>query len=51
MENVARWVGKMLRMFGLGEGESYEIGWGQETNGEGAAVDVWSFFPFTFLVH
>ena len=31
---VARWVGDMLRMFGLGEGESAEIGWGQE-RGEG----------------
>ncbi|KAG7099644.1 hypothetical protein E1B28_001470 [Marasmius oreades] len=30
VENIARWTGAMLRMFGLGEGESYEIGWGQE---------------------
>ncbi|KAI0784742.1 cysteinyl-tRNA synthetase [Abortiporus biennis] len=30
VERVARWVGKMLRMFGLGEGETSEIGWGQE---------------------
>ncbi|EPT04661.1 hypothetical protein FOMPIDRAFT_1113207 [Fomitopsis schrenkii] len=29
---VASWVGKMLRMFGLGEGETSEIGWGQERN-------------------
>ncbi|KAK0476727.1 tRNA synthetases class I (C) catalytic domain-containing protein [Armillaria novae-zelandiae] len=31
VENVASWVGKMLRMFGLGEGESTELGWGQDT--------------------
>jgi cysteinyl-tRNA synthetase len=31
VERTARWIGKMLRMFGLGEGESeYEIGWGEE---------------------
>lgn len=29
VENVARWVGQMLRMFGLGEGEKSQIGWGQ----------------------
>jgi len=29
VENIAEWVGKMLRMFGLGEGERSEIGWGQ----------------------
>ncbi|KDQ55793.1 hypothetical protein JAAARDRAFT_37217 [Jaapia argillacea MUCL 33604] len=34
VENVARWVGKMLRMFGLGEGETSEVGWGQG-QGEG----------------
>ena len=32
---VAEWVGKMLRMFGLGEGERAEIGWGQTETGEG----------------
>ncbi|THH17870.1 hypothetical protein EW146_g3010 [Bondarzewia mesenterica] len=30
VERVARWVGNMLRMFGLGEGETSEVGWGQE---------------------
>ncbi|KAH7909293.1 tRNA synthetases class I (C) catalytic domain-containing protein [Hygrophoropsis aurantiaca] len=30
VENVARWVGQMLRMFGLGEGEKSDLGWGQE---------------------
>ena len=39
VERIARWVGKMLRMFGLGEGESSEIGWGQETS-EGENVNV-----------
>ncbi|KAJ3790369.1 tRNA synthetases class I (C) catalytic domain-containing protein [Lentinula aff. detonsa] len=39
VQNIARWVGKMLRMFGLGEGESSEIGWGQEGNTEGGAVN------------
>ncbi|KAF8198063.1 tRNA synthetases class I (C) catalytic domain-containing protein [Pholiota molesta] len=35
VENIARWVGDMLRMFGLGEGETRQIGWGQvdETGG------------------
>ncbi|KAI0948990.1 hypothetical protein AcW1_008711 [Taiwanofungus camphoratus] len=37
VERIARWVGQMLRMFGLGEGETSEIGWGQEQNaGEGS---------------
>ena len=35
VEMVARWIGRMLRMFGLGEGENSEIGWGQaEDSGE-----------------
>ncbi|KAF7985093.1 hypothetical protein HWV62_8979 [Athelia sp. TMB] len=34
VDNVARWVGKMLRMFGLGEGEKVELGWGQEATGD-----------------
>lgn len=34
VERSARWVGQMLRMFGLGEGESSEIGWGQERSTE-----------------
>lgn len=37
IEYVAKWVGKMLRIFGLGEGESSEIGWGQDL-GKGAAA-------------
>lgn len=35
MENVARWVGQMLRVFGLGEGENSEIGWGQDDHVDG----------------
>ncbi|KAK2464180.1 hypothetical protein APHAL10511_003637 [Amanita phalloides] len=31
VEVVAQWISRMLRMFGLGEGESTEIGWGQES--------------------
>ena len=34
LEIVAAWVGKMLRMFGLGEGELNEIGWGEERQGD-----------------
>ncbi|KAA1471808.1 hypothetical protein DENSPDRAFT_837899 [Dentipellis sp. KUC8613] len=30
VERVARWTGDMLRIFGLGEGERAEIGWGQD---------------------
>ncbi|KAI0001262.1 hypothetical protein BJV74DRAFT_876788 [Russula compacta] len=31
VECVARWVGNMLRMFGLGEGNTSELGWGQSS--------------------
>jgi cysteinyl-tRNA synthetase len=34
IDNITRWVGKMLKMFGLGEGETTEIGWGQEATGD-----------------
>ncbi|KAJ7834242.1 tRNA synthetases class I (C) catalytic domain-containing protein [Mycena olivaceomarginata] len=30
LENVARWTGQMLRMFGLGEGSPEELGWLRE---------------------
>jgi cysteinyl-tRNA synthetase len=43
VERVARWVGDMLRMFGLGEGGSDEIGWG-ELRAEGESANV-SFIP------
>ncbi|KAG6827339.1 hypothetical protein H0H92_012160 [Tricholoma furcatifolium] len=38
VENCARWIGQMLRMFGLGEGENLEIGWGQADQ-EGGAIN------------
>ncbi|KAF9010620.1 tRNA synthetases class I (C) catalytic domain-containing protein [Cyathus striatus] len=34
VESIARWVGNMLRMFGLGEGENADIGWGVADRGE-----------------
>ncbi|KAG9309224.1 cysteinyl-tRNA ligase [Chiua virens] len=34
VEQAARWVGDMLRMFGLGDGGRLELGWGQETTGD-----------------
>ncbi|KAI6037594.1 tRNA synthetases class I (C) catalytic domain-containing protein [Pisolithus marmoratus] len=30
VEQSARWVGQMLRMFGLGEGDEPDLGWGAE---------------------
>ncbi|RDX40694.1 cysteinyl-tRNA synthetase [Lentinus brumalis] len=39
VQRVARWVGDMLRMFGLGEGESTEIGWGQERSADEGGVN------------
>ncbi len=35
VQNIAEWVGKMLRMFGLSEGERTELGWGQVESSEG----------------
>jgi len=35
VEYITKWVGNMLRMFGLGEGQVEEIGWGQDAD-EGA---------------
>ncbi|TFK44293.1 tRNA synthetases class I (C) catalytic domain-containing protein [Crucibulum laeve] len=35
-ESIAKWIGQMLRMFGLGEGDISEIGWGQADQGEGS---------------
>lgn len=41
VETIAQWVGKMLRMFGLGEGERSELGWGQvDESGDGANVSI-----------
>ncbi|KAG6900716.1 hypothetical protein C0993_003742 [Termitomyces sp. T159_Od127] len=39
VENCARWVGQMLRMFGLGEGENSEIGWGQDEHESGGIIN------------
>jgi hypothetical protein len=49
IEEVARWITRMLRMLGLGEGEPKAIGWGEkraEGQGEG---DVSAFFIFFSL--
>ena len=35
VETIARWVGKMLRMFGLGEEGHEDIGWGQDSQQNG----------------
>ncbi|KAJ7879586.1 tRNA synthetases class I (C) catalytic domain-containing protein [Mycena olivaceomarginata] len=35
LENVARWTGQMLRMFGLGEGSPEELGWGADGSSAG----------------
>lgn len=43
LEKIAQWVGKMLRMFGLGEGPQVEgtFGWGETVReGENTHVDV-----------
>jgi len=40
VECVARWVGSMLRMFGLGEGDPSELGWGQSSQDGTTSVNV-----------
>lgn len=35
LENVARWTGQMLHMFGLGEGSPEELGWGADGSSAG----------------
>jgi cysteinyl-tRNA synthetase len=40
VERIARWVGNMLRMFGLGEGDSSELGWGQVSQDGTTSVNV-----------
>jgi len=37
VQSIAQWVGEMLRMFGLGEGERKELGWGQVESSEGSS--------------
>ena len=46
---VAKWVGDMLRMFGLGEGPRIEgeIGWGQDRSSSLDSVAVSPQFKFT----
>ncbi|KIJ09656.1 hypothetical protein PAXINDRAFT_102206 [Paxillus involutus ATCC 200175] len=39
VEQSARWVGDMLRMFGLGGGEKPELGWGQDVTNSASAVN------------
>lgn len=53
LERIAQWVGKMLRMFGLGEGPQVEgtIGWGESvTEGESSSVDVCESSSFSIGV-
>lgn len=40
VERVARWVGGMLRVFGLGEGDPSELGWGQPSHDGTTSVNV-----------
>ena len=40
VERVARWVGNMFRMFGLGEGDPSELGWGQVSQDGSASLNV-----------
>lgn len=47
VESTARWIGKMLRMFGLGEGDQSEIGWGQDNHGN-ETVNVRPLFLHTY---
>ena len=49
LEAVAQWISRMLRMFGLGEGESTDIGWGQE-NKENGAINVRHIPVFDSLI-
>jgi len=49
VEQSARWIGDMLRMFGLGEGQTSEIGWGQEDEGAGGA-NVRTLFYLGYMI-
>jgi cysteinyl-tRNA synthetase len=40
VEAVARWVGSMLRMFGLGEGDPSDLGWGQPSQDGSTSLNV-----------
>ncbi|KAG6331373.1 hypothetical protein ID866_7716 [Astraeus odoratus] len=39
VEQSARWIGEMLRMFGLGEGERHELGWGTEQSDNSSGIN------------
>ena len=53
VEQVASWIGRMLRMFGLGEGNSTrtEIGWGSEQDQGAVDVSSSSRYARTVLVY
>ncbi len=40
VERVALWVGNMFRMFGLGEGDPSELGWGQASQDGSPSLNV-----------
>lgn len=40
VERAARWVGNMFRMFGLGEGDPSELGWGQASQDGSPSLNV-----------
>ncbi len=40
VEYIARWVGNMFRMFGLGEGDPSELGWGQASQDGSSSLNV-----------
>lgn len=46
VEQSATWIGDMLRMFGLGEGQASEIGWGQEDEGAGGVNREETLMPY-----
>lgn len=46
LEQCARWIGDMLRMFGLGEGQASEIGWGYEDEGPGGVNREETLMPY-----
>jgi cysteinyl-tRNA synthetase len=50
VERIARWIGRMLRMFGLGEGRSTDIGWGQE-GGEETLFNVRYALHYVIQIH
>lgn len=49
VERIARWVGNMLRMFGLGEGDPSELGWGQVSQDGTTSVNVSNACHYCFF--